>query len=129
MANPAIGAVAVLGFSGSDLLVPHMRASNVTRDGVDGVALQKMGKRSAPVMITTVADVDDLGTWITAAEALIGTIVTVTTPDARSIPYVYVHDVQVVWPSTLKVLNPVGGLTAGQWVVTATWTLQNVSAA
>lgn len=119
----------MLTFAGSDPLAPLMRVMEVTRPGVNGVALQQVGKRSAPVTITTEADVDTLSTWIASAKALVGTIVTVTAPDARSIPYVFVHDVQIDWNATRKALKASGGLTSGLWFVRAVWVLQNVSAA
>lgn len=128
MANPSIGSVDVLTMEGIEPFSPLLRAVDVTRAGVHGVALHQIGKRSAPYNVRTEADVDTLSTWIASAKSLVGTIVTVTAPDNRSIQHVYVHDVKIIWGQTKKVLNPVGGLTAGQWFVAAHWVLQNVSA-
>jgi hypothetical protein len=122
MANPAIGNITVLTMEGTEPLDPLMRYEEITRRGVDGHAYQEIGKRAPVATVQTMHDADNVANVRSAALALVGTLVTVTLPDGRTVDQVFVKDVGVA--GIKKTLKAVGGITAGSWMIRLTWALQ-----
>lgn len=93
-----------------------------TRDGVDGHCYIQIGARAPVSNLITVTDVADVNTHVSAAVALKGTLVTVTHGDGSTVANVTVLDVACV--SSVAVKTPVGGLSAGAYLVTLAWQVQ-----
>jgi len=94
----------------------------IERPGVDGVGYRQKGKRGEVVTLTSVADTNNATTTTAAYVALRGTLVTVVEDAGRTSYYVAVLDVIIT--RVRAVSGAVGGLTAGAYLVDATWTLQ-----
>jgi len=95
------------------------------RPGADGVGYQAIGKRARPTRARSICDVANaaaVDTLLQDANAIRGSLQTVVEDDGTSVDNVFVH--QVVKVMSKRVLTPVGGLTAGEWLVTLEWVLQ-----
>lgn len=118
----SIGGKEFLTWQGPKLVTGSMQVSEITRDGFSGHAFNELGVRAFPVSVTTSVDTDDAETLGNQYLDLQGTFVTVVNVDGESVSNVMVVAVRIV--RTKKVLSPVGGLTAGDWIITAQWELQ-----
>lgn len=122
MSHPSIGGIDFLTARGSWPTDPKEALGNITRARVNGVAFEKLGLHADPVQIVTEADVDDADSTMASYLALQGTLVTVEDADGAS--YANVAVLKVTKILAKKVLSPQGGLTAGDWMLTAHWLLQ-----
>ena len=125
MSNPSIGGVSFLTMRGPMPVNPKEKVGEITRPRVDGHAFERIGKRGAPVTLMTEADTSNAGTTMSSYQALQGTLVSVVDVDGQSFSNVLVLMVSKV--SAKKVLSAQGGLTAGDWMLTAQWLLQPTS--
>lgn len=118
----SIGGVAFITKEGDSILEPCTVLEDVSRSRVDGHAFRNLGEKSEPVVWVTEVDVDDPEFTDLLYQSMQGQIVTVVDDDGKDIPNVAILKVRIV--SKKKVTRSVGGLTAGDWIVTAQWLLQ-----
>jgi hypothetical protein len=118
----SIGGVPFLTKQGDSILEPVTVLEDVSRPRVNGHAFRDLGQKSEPVVWVTEADVDDPEFTDLLYRSMQGEIVDVVDDDGKDIPNVAVIKVRIV--SKKKVIRSVGGLTAGEWIFTAQWTLQ-----
>ena len=98
---------------------------DITRPGVDGVAYHKIGERSRPVNVRTIADIfgaASVKTTMAAYKAMQGTLVTVQDDFGNSFSNVMVLNVQITRARKVETVS--GGLIAGDHTIEAAWTLQ-----
>ena len=122
MSFASIGGYSFVTKSGADPVPAAMVVEEITRDGVDSEAFRQVAKRAPRVTWTTEVDTSTPGSVFTGYQALQGTLVTVVGDDGTSYINVMVHSVQKV--RTKKVLTPAGGVSAGNYILTAQWLLQ-----
>ena len=124
MFYPSVGSVTVMTMQGR-VSPPGDTVEEITRRGVDGHAYVKIGKRGALSTLVTLLDVSGssgVSTHVNAAAALRGTFVTVTDPCANTFANVLVLDVEFI--GSKFIATPVGGVSAGNVLVTLRWTVQ-----
>jgi hypothetical protein len=125
MANPSIDSIEFINMSGARPHAPAPRYAEITRPTVDGHAFKALGDRSQRVSLQTVVDVSNVSTFEAAARELIGSQVSILTPEGQTFSSCFIWDVTIV--SAQRVLTPVGGVSGGAWIVSALWLVQNVS--
>lgn len=124
---PSIGAITVDVMRGRPAPMGESTAE-ITRPGVDGVAIRKTGQRSAPATIRTVKGIAagtsgaDLKTHIEACRALMGTLVTVTDGFGIAWTNVLIKDVQIEEEAALLIVGAAAA--SPDTVVRHTWTVQ-----
>lgn len=119
---PSIGGVTVLRMDGR--VTPLAKTlEKFRRPGINGVGLFDLGTDAPSVVVMTVADVASAATHVASCKALAGTLVTVVHPDGESITNVAVM-APPEYVSSKKVGTPVGGTSAGAYLVTMRWLLQ-----
>ena len=104
------------------------RTEEITRAGVDGVALWKLGRKGEPFTVGTVCDFQTASAAQDAAEAyaaMMGTVVTLIDAGGNTYPELAVRAVVSAQPRGMR--NAVGGVNNGNWILAAVWTLQDVS--
>lgn len=119
---PQIGSYQFLNRKGDDPLAPVTEVDDITRANVDGHAWTDQGKHSKKTTWITIVDDPAPDSLIDGYRAYRGTLQTVKCPDGKTISNVMVLDVQRV--EVKKVIGPVGGISAGSWILTARWELQ-----
>lgn len=101
---------------------------DITREAVDGVAYQRRGRRGGLEQLTGVADFTtaaNAAAFVTSCNALRGTVVTVI---LRSVSYANRLVLDCSVQTSVTMASAVGGLTGGNHLVTATFTLQKATA-
>lgn len=120
-----IGALQFLSVRGS-LTPTGEQLVDITRPGKDGHEFQSIGKRGPVGQLFTMIDVTTAGgvtTVVDSCVALKGTLVTVYDGHGNSCSNVAVLNVEQI-QAAQYVVNPVGGVNAGNWLVTMRWTMQ-----
>lgn len=122
--NPSVGSITTLTMQGR-VSTLQQSMEEISRRGVDGVAFVKVGKRAPASVVTTETDVANssaIASHVNACVALVGTLVTVTQPDGTTVPNVLILGVEFVTSKYFS--RPVGGVAAGNYIVTMRWHLQ-----
>lgn len=101
------------------------KVEQVTRPGVDGVALKKFGWKAQPTILHTMVDEVSAANAALAVELYAdwkGVILdTLTDSTGQSYSDVAILDVQTRKPYYVE--TPVGGVNGGNWIVEADWTV------
>lgn len=118
----SIGGESFISKEGPSILLPLTVVENITRPRVDGHAWRDMAKKSAPVTWMTDVDSDDPNVSQTVYQNMQGTLVSVIDDDGRVTNNVMVISVQIL--EKKRLLNSVGGITAGLWMLRVQWVLQ-----
>ncbi len=121
---PSIGGIEFITLTG-DLTPIAMAAAEITRPGEDSQAYLRIGRRAPITQHNTIADVPNTGSVIVHVNACMGlrsTLVDVWDNLNIGTGEVMVVDVEHV--SSRRVESPVGGIQAGNYLVTMRWRLQ-----
>ena len=122
MATPQIGAFQFITKKGPAPIPPAQTVVEITRPGVDSQAYRQQGKRAPVVTWMTEVDTNSPQALLNSYRALQATEVTVVDDDGASFTNVMV--LSVIPVSKKKVVNPVGGISAGSWIMAVQWRLQ-----
>ncbi|HRU04330.1 MAG TPA: hypothetical protein P5137_00985 [Candidatus Brocadiia bacterium] len=124
MATPQIGSISFAIMRGQvNPLAESVRA--LEREGLDGADYKRLGKRSAPARITTIADFDTAQAALDHVSDCFslqgGAPVTITYADGGSSSGVMILDVRFARYHHSSVTA--GGLTSGAYIVALEWTV------
>jgi len=122
----SIGGRSVLSIDGDFDLATGEQLEDITRANVDGISYRKLGKRGHPFQLISLVDVATAGAAkaeLEAYKALQGTLVTVVDDTGASVSQLAVLSVRRAGP-VRRVVNPVGGVNGGSYLLAARWDLE-----